>query len=244
MNMAQGICRIAAPISAVFAVQRQTSAEFPLVLTNSWSKAFSQTSALELCLYFARHLLRKRSLFLLLVELIMSSLFAFHVRHHNEFLGKDFGANQMWNIWLPKTFSCNPGAFHVSSGKRLSRLSIEEELGITSCWLRTWDSLPLWFDSTSWNSPESFIEFICSCKDCNCEVSLCIVSQVSLIFCTENSSTRSCWALFIAPNSWIFRIWESRRSFSFINNSSCRRACSLRDSKNPCWASCNSNPWA
>ena len=31
-----------------------------------------------------------------------------------------------------QTLSCNPGAFHFSNGKRLSRLSMEEELGITS----------------------------------------------------------------------------------------------------------------
>ena len=32
-----------------------------------------------------------------------------------------------------------------------------------------------------------------------CEVSLCIVSWLSLNFCAENSSTRSSWALFISP---------------------------------------------
>ena len=44
--------RIAAPIFVVFAVQPRGSVEFPPVLTNSWSKAFSQTSASELCPYF------------------------------------------------------------------------------------------------------------------------------------------------------------------------------------------------
>ena len=57
------------------------------------------------------------------------SLFAFR---HDEFLEKDFGANQLSKIDFPKTFSCNPGAIRVSNGKRLSQLSIEEELGITS----------------------------------------------------------------------------------------------------------------
>ena len=31
-----------------------------------------------------------------------------------------------------KTFSCNPDVFHVSSGKRLSRLNMEQELGIAA----------------------------------------------------------------------------------------------------------------
>ena len=51
-----------------------------------------------------------------------------------------------------------------------------------------------------------------------------------VFFCTENSSTRSSWALFISPISCILRIWVSRRTFSFRDNSSCSRACSLRDS--------------
>ena len=80
---------------------------------------------------------------------------------------------------------------------------MEEELGITAGWLGTWGNLPLWFYSTSWNAPESFIEFICSCIACNCEVSLCIVSWLSLGL-SENSSTRSFWALFISPNHEYF----------------------------------------
>ena len=90
------------------------------------------------------------------------------------------------------------------------------------------------------------MEFICSCISCNGEVSLCIVSWLCLNFCTLNSSTRSSWALFISPISWKFRIWVSRSTFSFIDNSSCSRAFSLRDSKNPWWESCNSNSnlWA
>ena len=58
----------------------------------------------------------------------MLSLFAFH---HDEFFEKDFGANHVWNIDYQKRFPVTQ-AFQVSNGKRLSRLSIEEELGITS----------------------------------------------------------------------------------------------------------------
>ena len=84
--------------------------------------------------------------------------------------------------WLPKAFSCNPDVCHVFRGKRLSLLSTERELGIIAGWLETWDNLPPKFYSASWNSPESFIEFICSCMSCNWEVSLCIVSWLSLNF--------------------------------------------------------------
>ena len=113
-----------------------------------------------------------------------------------------------------KNIFCSPDVFHVSVGKHLSRLSIERELGIAAGWLGTWDNLPLWFDSTSWNSSESSIEFICYCISCNCEGCLCIVSWLSLNFYTDNSSTRSSWALFISPNSWTFRMWLSRSAFS------------------------------
>ena len=42
----------------------------------------------------------------------------------------------------------------------------------------------------------------------------------------------------------MYRIWVSRRTFSLIDNSSCSRTCSRRDSTYPCCASCNSNLWA
>ena len=88
--MDKAICRIAAPKFAVFAVQPQNSAEIPPVSTNSHSSAFLQMSALELCLYFICHLLRKESLSLLLVELI---LVLFVVRK-TEFLEDDLAVNQ------------------------------------------------------------------------------------------------------------------------------------------------------
>ena len=84
-----GICRIAAPIFAVFAVQTWNSAEIPPVLTHSW-RAFLQMSALELCLYFVCHLLREKPPTLRLVELI---LVHFGVRP-TEFLEDGLGVNQ------------------------------------------------------------------------------------------------------------------------------------------------------
>ena len=47
---------------------------------------------------------------------------------------------------LPKTFSCGSDRFHASSGKCLSRLSIERGLGMTACWLEKWNcSTFVWF---------------------------------------------------------------------------------------------------
>ena len=69
----------------------------------------------------------------------------------------------------------------------------------------------------------------------------CIVSWLSLNFGTENSSTRSSWALFISPILCTLRIGVSRRSFSFIDNSSCSRTCSHLDSTNQYSASCHAN---
>ena len=68
--------------------------------------------------------------------------------------------------------------------------------------------------------------------------------MISLNFCSETSSTRSSWGLFISPISCIFVIWVSRSAFSFMTYSSCSRTCSLRDSAYPKWASSNSNRWA
>ena len=84
-------------------------------------------------------------------------------------------------------------------------------------------------------------KFICSCICCNWEVSFCIVSWFSQIFCTETSSVRCSCALFISPISCICRIWVFRRTFSFIDKSSCSRTYSRLDSTNPCCASCNAN---
>ena len=108
------ICRFAATICAVFAVQPWGSAEFPPVLTNSWSTAFSQTSATS-CEKVAVPIARGTDS----VSLRVSPWW---------FLEKEgFPDKPHVAKWLPKTFSCNPGAFHVSRGRRLSQLSMEEE---------------------------------------------------------------------------------------------------------------------
>ena len=148
--------------------------------------------------------------------------------------GKPLGESNVGN-WFPKTFSCTPDWFHVSSRNLLTRLSNERELGIISGWLETWDNLPENFDSISWNSPELFIEFICSSNCCNWKVSCWIVSWFSLNFCIENSST---YCTFIFTISCLLRICVSRRAFSFRNNSSCNRVFSRRDSTNSFCTSC------
>ena len=90
-------------------------------------------------------------------------------------------------------------------------------------------------DYTSWNSPEPFMQFTLSCNPCTCEASLCIVSCLSLDFCTESSLTRSSGALFISPISCILLIRVSRSASSFIDHSACGRTCSLQDSTYPWW---------
>ena len=205
-------------------------------------------------LFCLSSLLRKESPTLQLEELI---LVLFVVRQ-SEFLKEDLGVNQTWKNDYQKRFPvipmysmcsgagvCRGSAQNENLESRLvdwKRKTISNRIVVTAGRLETCDSLPLWFDSTSGNSPESFTEFICSCISCICEVSFCIVSWLSLNFCTENSSTRNSWALFISPISWKFRIWVSR-SFvpSEMIDSSSGRGCSLRDSIYPCWASSNSN---
>ena len=139
-------------------------------------------------------------------------------------------------LWTAKEKSCDPDRFHLSSGKRLSQLSMERGLGMTAGWLGTWEKMSsvVWFYFLKFSGIVQAIR----------ELSLCIVSWLSLKFWTENSSTRNSWAPFISPISCIFLIWVSRSAFSFITNSSCSRTCSLRDSTYPWWASCNSNRWA
>ena len=62
-------------------------------------------------------------------------------------------------------------------------------------------------------------------------------------FCNENSSTRSPCALFISRISRALRIWVSRKMCFIIDNSSCRRTCSRRDSKYSWQTSYNYNLW-
>ena len=137
------------------------------------------------------------------------------------------------NLIFLKRFSCTPDRLHVSSGDLWSRLSKERELGIISGWLKTSDNLPLYFESTSWNSPELFIEFICSCICYNWKVSCWVVSWFSLNFCIENSSTCCICALFIFPITcwWLPR--SIGASGTWTMHDSARR---WRASRRPCWA--------
>ena len=48
----------------------------------------------------------------------------------SEFLADDLGVNQALQIDYQKRFPVTPDVFHVSRGKRLSRLSMEREVGI------------------------------------------------------------------------------------------------------------------
>ena len=77
------------------------------------------------------------------------------------------------------------------------------------------------------------MRFTLSCNSCICDVSLCIVSWLSLDSCLENSSIRISWALFNSSTSWILLIWVSRRALSRCANSSLNLACSLRDVSYP-----------
>ena len=122
MHSEQGICRIAAPIFAVFCCQTIVFCGNTTSIEGLRTTAFLQASAMELCPFFSCHFQRKRVLSLLLAELIL-----FLLVYSFEFLD-DFGANQ--RIWSPSTFSCNPDVFHVSGGMRLSWFSMERELGI------------------------------------------------------------------------------------------------------------------
>ena len=138
-------------------------------------------------------------------------LLDFCARFQMNFFEENFWVNQTWKIDVQKRFPAIRIGFHVSSGNLVSRLSKARELRIVSGWLETWDNLPLQFDSISWNSPEPFIEFICSCICCNWKVSCWIVSWFSLNFCIEHSSTCDC-ALFIFSISCLLRICVSRRA--------------------------------
>ena len=106
----------------------------------------------------------------------------FRYTSSDEILGGTSQSESNVENWCPKTFSCTPDWFHVSSGNLLSRLSNERELSTIPRSLETWDNLPLQFESISWNYPELFIEIICSCICCNWEVSCWIVSWFSLNF--------------------------------------------------------------
>ena len=124
-----------------------------------------------------------------------------------------------------------------------SRLHIDRGHGTTAGWLGTWDNFPLHIDSVSWESPESFMQFVLSCNPYICEVSCCIVSWLSLNLCLEKTSIRISWALLNSSISWMPLVRLSRSAFSLVTNSSCYRTCSLRDSSYPQCASSSDNRW-
>ena len=63
---------------------------------------------------------------------------------------------------FPKTFFLYSTLIPCVKRQSFVQLSWTRELGIITSWPETWDNLPLfWFHI--WKSPESFIEFICSC---------------------------------------------------------------------------------
>ena len=175
----QGISRIAIPIFAVFAVRPLNSAEFPPVLTNSQSTTFLQISALELSAFCLSSLAQRVS---------DPATWGTDPR---SLCGAPKWINSLSMIsgesnvecWLPKTFSCDPDVFHVTSGKCLPRLS-EEENSLKCCRLtgNVRQSCTAIY-STSWNSPELKSELL------NC-------LMIFFFFCTENSSTRSSRAFF------------------------------------------------
>ena len=79
--------------------------------------------------------------------------------------------NRLVQVDCQKTFPDVSSMFHVSGSRVWSRLSKPRGLGTTARCLGTWDNLPLWTDSTSWNSLESFIRFTLSYNSCICDVS-------------------------------------------------------------------------
>ena len=195
-------------------------------------------STLELCLYFVCHLLWKYSLSLLLVGLLQ----VLFVHSQIEFLDDDLGVTKPRKL-ITKNFPVIQ--MYSMCVKRQAFVAVQHGT-------RTWNhcrlignvrqpSTIIWFHFLKISRITHRI--FCSCICCNLEMSCWIVSWSSLNVCTETSSTRTC-AILISPISCIFRNRVSRRTFSFIDNSSCWRTCSRRDSAYPCCASWNSNLWA
>ena len=110
------------------------------------------------------------------------------------------------------------------------RLNVDRGLGTTAGWLGTWENFP-------------FMQFNLSCKSCNCEGRCCIVSWLSLNWCTENSATRSSWALVSSSISWMPLIRVSHGALSLRAKSPKGRTCSLPVSSHPQCASSNSSRW-
>ena len=123
-----GMCRIAN--SDIWCLCRPTIAfcRNSIVLMNSWSMSFLQMSATKSCLDLYVISCERDPRPCCLWNWFCLSLL---VSHNNELIPwEGFRGEPDVENWLPKTFSSNPSEFHVSNGKRLSRLSMEEELGI------------------------------------------------------------------------------------------------------------------
>ena len=152
MMMELGIYQIEVPISAVFAVQPWNSVEHPQVQRSWQSAAFLHMWALELCFLFFHPLFPQVSLCRLARELDLQHLKSYM----DATLDKVFVMTRASNVDLQKRFPAIQIDSMFSGSKRLSQLSMGRGLGILAGWLGTREHFPLWFDSTSWNSPESF----------------------------------------------------------------------------------------
>ena len=154
------------------------------------------------------------------------------------FFARRLGESNAEN-WLPKTFSCTPDWFHVSSGNLLSRLSNERELQIIAHLLETSDQtsshckLTPHLENLQNHSWSSFV-----LAPLATEKWVFVMShEFLLIFCTGSSSTRSSWALFDSPITCMLRKLSISENLFFTDNSSSRRTCSRPDSTNPYCAS-------
>ena len=104
-------------------------------------------------------------------------------------------------------------------------------------WAKHENSESFQFDSISWNSPELFIEFICSCNCCNCEVSCWMVSWFSVIL-----ESRTHQLVVLALSSFFpFRAYFEA---TYIEELSCHRVCSRRDSTHSFCTSCSVLFWS
>ena len=70
-------------------------------------------------------------------------LLCFFARRQIQFIEDDLRVSQTLNIDCQKRVPVILDVFHLSRGRRLSRLSMERDLGIFACGLETYDNLPL-----------------------------------------------------------------------------------------------------
>ena len=141
-----------------------------------------------------------------------------------------------WRIWIYKNVSrktmCVPNAWRPFSAARhpKERLCIPSRIG----WggndtgrLGTWE-FPLRIDSASWNSFESFMQFISCCKSCIRPESSKIVSWSSTNLRLARVSKVELWNFFNSVISLRLFWWASRNSKFCCNNCPCRSCWSRR----------------